>query len=83
MNVKRLEIKVNISGCFININAHKDIYQAAQRLYSQGNPTDLLCVTGWLSDNGTSGAGDRRGLLHLNFVDTPALAIPDRSFISS
>ncbi|MDZ8188241.1 MAG: DnaB-like helicase N-terminal domain-containing protein [Nostoc sp. ChiSLP02] len=34
------------------INAHKDIYQAAQRLYSQGLPTDLLCVTGWLSDNG-------------------------------
>ncbi|MBU7585184.1 MAG: replicative DNA helicase [Nostoc sp. TH1S01] len=34
------------------INAHKDIYQAAQRLYSQGLPTDLLCITNWLSDNG-------------------------------
>jgi replicative DNA helicase len=34
------------------INAHKDIYQAAQRLYSQGNPTDLLYITSWLSDNG-------------------------------
>ncbi|BBD70638.1 replicative DNA helicase DnaB [Nostoc commune NIES-4072] len=34
------------------INAHKDIYQAAQRLYSQGLPTDLLYVTSWLSDNG-------------------------------
>ncbi|MBD2451364.1 replicative DNA helicase [Nostoc sp. FACHB-152] len=34
------------------INGHKDIYQAAQRLYSQGLPTDLLCITNWLSDNG-------------------------------
>ncbi|BBD62765.1 replicative DNA helicase DnaB (plasmid) [Nostoc sp. HK-01] len=34
------------------VNAHKDIYQAAQRLYSQGLPTDLLCITNWLSDNG-------------------------------
>ncbi len=34
------------------INAHKDIYQAALRLYSQGLPTDLLCITNWLSDNG-------------------------------
>ncbi|RCJ19278.1 replicative DNA helicase [Nostoc minutum NIES-26] len=34
------------------INAHKDIYQAAQRLYTQGLPTDLLCITNWLSDNG-------------------------------
>jgi replicative DNA helicase len=34
------------------ITAHKDIYQAAQRLYGQGRPTDLLSVTNWLSDNG-------------------------------
>ncbi|BAZ50287.1 replicative DNA helicase DnaB [Nostoc sp. NIES-4103] len=34
------------------INAHKDIYQAAQRLYSQGLPTDLLCITNWLFNNG-------------------------------
>ncbi|MFN6498112.1 MAG: DnaB-like helicase N-terminal domain-containing protein [Nostoc sp. DedQUE01] len=34
------------------INPHKDIYQAAQRLYSQGLPTDLLYITSWLSDNG-------------------------------
>ncbi len=25
------------------ISAHKDIYQAALRLHSQGKPTDLLC----------------------------------------
>jgi replicative DNA helicase len=34
------------------INTHKDIYQAAQRLYSQGRPTDLLSISNWLSDNG-------------------------------
>ncbi|MBW4642605.1 MAG: replicative DNA helicase [Goleter apudmare HA4340-LM2] len=34
------------------IAAHKDIYQAAYRLYTQGRPTDLLCLTNWLADNG-------------------------------
>ncbi|WP_414546599.1 DnaB-like helicase N-terminal domain-containing protein [Nostoc sp. CCY0012] len=34
------------------IGAHKDIYQAASQLYAQGKPTDLLCVTNSLSDNG-------------------------------
>ncbi len=33
------------------ISAHKDIYQAAQRLHTQGKPTDLLSVTTWLSDH--------------------------------
>ncbi|WP_414587456.1 replicative DNA helicase [Scytonema sp. PCC 10023] len=33
------------------INAHKDIYQAAQRLHSQGKPTDLLAVINWLNDH--------------------------------
>ncbi|MDM9379265.1 replicative DNA helicase [Chlorogloeopsis sp. ULAP01] len=33
------------------ISAHKDIYQAALRLYSQGKPTDLLAVTSWLNDH--------------------------------
>ncbi len=33
------------------ISAHKFIYQAAQRLHTQGKPTDLLSVTNWLSDN--------------------------------
>lgn len=33
------------------ISAHKDIYQAAQRLHTQGKPTDLLSVTSWLADN--------------------------------
>ncbi len=33
------------------ISAHKDIYQAALRLHSQGKPTDLLSVTSWLADN--------------------------------
>lgn len=34
------------------IAAHKDIYQAAYRLYTQDRPTDLLCLTNWLADNG-------------------------------
>ena len=34
------------------LSAHSCIYQAAQRLYTQGKPTDLLSVTNWLSDNG-------------------------------
>ena len=33
------------------ISAHKEIYQATQRLHSQGKPTDLLSVTTWLSDH--------------------------------
>jgi len=33
------------------ISAHKDIYQAALRLHSQGKPTDLLSITAWLSDH--------------------------------
>lgn len=33
------------------ISAHKDIYQAALRLHSQGKPTDLLSLTAWLSDH--------------------------------
>ncbi|MBD0346799.1 MAG: replicative DNA helicase, partial [Coleofasciculus sp. Co-bin14] len=34
------------------VAAHKDIYQAAHRLYGQGKPTDLLSITNWLSDHG-------------------------------
>lgn len=34
------------------VGAHKDIYQAAHRLYGQGKPTDLLSITNWLSDHG-------------------------------
>ncbi|CDN11633.1 MAG: replicative DNA helicase [Richelia sp.] len=33
------------------ISAHRDIYQAALRLHAQGQPTDLLSVTNWLTDN--------------------------------
>jgi replicative DNA helicase len=33
------------------ISAHKDIYQAAQRLHIQGKPTDLLAVINWLADH--------------------------------
>ena len=33
------------------ISAHKDIYQAALKLHSQGKPTDLLSLTAWLSDH--------------------------------
>ncbi|MDZ8263692.1 replicative DNA helicase [Nostoc sp. ChiQUE01b] len=45
-------ISDRLSADAFYINAHKDIYQAAQRLYSQGLPTDLLYITSWLSDNG-------------------------------
>ncbi|MDZ8070372.1 MAG: DnaB-like helicase N-terminal domain-containing protein [Nostoc sp. DedQUE08] len=33
------------------IGAHKDIYQACLRLCKKGQPTDLLHVTSWLSNN--------------------------------
>ena len=33
------------------ISAHKDIYQAAQKLHTQGKPTDLLSVMAWLTDH--------------------------------
>ena len=33
------------------ISAHKVIYQAALKLYSQGKPTDLLSLIAWLSDH--------------------------------
>jgi replicative DNA helicase len=33
------------------ISAHKDIYQAMQRLHSHGKPTDLLSVINWLIDH--------------------------------
>lgn len=33
------------------ISAHKDIYKAAQRLHSEGKPTDLLAVINWLNDH--------------------------------
>ena len=33
------------------ISAHKDIYQAVQRLHYSGKPTDLLTVTAWLTDH--------------------------------
>jgi len=33
------------------ISAHKEIYQAAQKLHSQGKPTDLLSLMAWLSVN--------------------------------
>ena len=33
------------------VRAHRDIYQAALALYSQGKPTDLMTVTSWLADH--------------------------------
>jgi replicative DNA helicase len=33
------------------ISTHREIYQAAIKLHTQGKPTDLLSVTSWLSDN--------------------------------
>jgi len=32
------------------ISAHREIYSAMQALYAQSQPTDLIGVTGWLSD---------------------------------
>ncbi|MGF1479530.1 MAG: replicative DNA helicase [Cyanophyceae cyanobacterium] len=32
------------------VKAHREIYQAALVLHSQGQPTDLMTVTSWLSD---------------------------------
>jgi replicative DNA helicase len=32
------------------VGAHREIYQAAKRLHTQGKPTDLLSVTSWLAD---------------------------------
>ena len=32
------------------INAHRDIYQSALILHTQGKPTDLMTVTSWLND---------------------------------
>ena len=33
------------------LNAHRDIYKAALTLHIQGQPTDLMTVTSWLSDH--------------------------------
>jgi len=33
------------------LSAHKDIYQAALRLFAQRKPTDLLAVINWLADH--------------------------------
>lgn len=34
------------------ISAHQEIYRAALALHAQGSPTDLMCVTAWLQDQG-------------------------------
>ena len=34
------------------VKAHREIYQAALVLHSQGKPTDLMTVTTWLADRG-------------------------------
>lgn len=34
------------------LSAHREIYRAAISLHSRGSPTDLLCVTAWLQDQG-------------------------------
>lgn len=33
------------------VKAHRDIYEAAIKLYAQGKPTDLMTVTSWLQDH--------------------------------
>lgn len=34
------------------IGAHQEIFRAALALHAQGSPTDLMCVTAWLQDQG-------------------------------
>lgn len=34
------------------VRAHQKIYQAALKLYREGQPTDLMTVTSWLNDQG-------------------------------
>jgi replicative DNA helicase len=34
------------------LSAHQEIYRAALALHAQGSPTDLMCLTAWLQDQG-------------------------------
>jgi replicative DNA helicase len=34
------------------LSAHQEIYRAALALHTQGSPTDLMCLTAWLQDQG-------------------------------
>jgi replicative DNA helicase len=34
------------------LSAHQEIYRAALALHAQGSPTDLMCITAWLQDQG-------------------------------
>lgn len=34
------------------LSAHREIYRAALTLHARGSPTDLLCMTAWLQDQG-------------------------------
>ncbi len=34
------------------LSAHQEVYRAALALHAQGSPTDLMCVTAWLQDQG-------------------------------
>ncbi|NMG22210.1 replicative DNA helicase [Brasilonema bromeliae] len=56
------------------LNPHKDIYQAAVRLHTQGKPTDLLAVINWLNDHDMlSRVGGRNKLISL--VDRTVSAV--------
>ncbi|KAB8329944.1 replicative DNA helicase [Scytonema tolypothrichoides VB-61278] len=56
------------------LNPHKDIYQAAVRLHTQGKPTDLLAVINWLNDHDMLGrVGGRNKLISL--VDRTVSAV--------
>lgn len=35
------------------LSTHRDIYRAALALHARGSPTDILCVTAWLQDQGS------------------------------
>ncbi len=56
------------------ISAHKDIYQAACRLYDQGKPTDLLTVTSWLTDHDLLASSGGRSKL-ASLVDRTVSAV--------
>lgn len=34
------------------LSAHQEIYRAALSLHAQGSPTDFMCITAWLQDQG-------------------------------
>lgn len=46
--ISRIEAELNPQAFYVL--AHQEIYQVALKLYHQGNPTDLMAVSGYLED---------------------------------